>query len=109
MHLLHLLSHAFWFASLPCQGFLFVMLVRRGLHHHFPMFALYTAWGILQTATLLTMNYSPFFSGDDYFHGFVVGQAVEAGLGFFVIYEVFHYVISHYPAANDLGGTLFRW
>jgi hypothetical protein len=109
MHLARLLSHVFWFASVPCQGFLFAMLVRRRLHLQFPMFTLYTAWGGLQTATLLTVNYSPLFSGNDYFHAFVTGAIGEAALSFFVIYEVFHYVTSNYPAADDLGATLFRW
>lgn len=109
MHLVRLLSHVFWIGSVPCQAFLLTMIVRRGLHRQFPMFALYTGWELLQTATMLTINYSPLFSGDDYFHAYITGAIGEAALAFFVIYEVFHYVIRHYPTASGMGANLFRW
>lgn len=108
MPVLRLLSHCFWFASVPCQAILLVMMVRRGLHREFPIFAIYTGWGVLRTSTLLAINYMPLFSGDDYYRAFVASGIGDTALGFCVIYEIFNYLRSGCPAASELGARLFR-
>lgn len=109
MHWAPLLSHFFWIGCVPCQAILFVLLVRRGVHRQFPMFAIYTGWSVLKSGTLLAINYMPAFTGDDYHRAFTVGAVGDTALGFCVIYEIFNYVLKDYPAARELGARLFRW
>jgi hypothetical protein len=57
----------------------------------------------------VAMNYMPLVSGDAYRNAFTAGAVGETALGFCVIYEIFNYILTDYPAAGELGARLFRW
>jgi hypothetical protein len=104
-----MLWHCFWFARIALHTGLLVVIIRRRFYQQFPIFSLYTGWAVLKSTTLLTMNYAPFVTGNQYYGAFVVGRVGEVALSFGAIYEILWHVFRDYPALRDLGVVLFRW
>jgi len=81
------------------------LMIRRKLVREFPLFFIYVLFqaGRAGLLFLLEGRYAP------YFYAYWVGQALSAGLGLAVVYELFSYVLRPYEAIRDLGAMLFRW
>jgi len=80
------------------------LMYRRGLHREFPVFFVYLAFQVLQSAVLWA---HPVFD-DTYMRLFSGGVAVSSALRFGVIYEVFRHLFRSYPTLTETGIMLFR-
>lgn len=96
-----------WCAQPILQSVVAAIFWRRRLHKQFPIFfAFLVAQGVNFAVTFplwLTANYRW------YFWLFWLGEAVNAGLGFKVIHEIFIDVFRPYHTLKDLGTLLFKW
>ncbi len=99
-------TYAFWIAPAAMQAGLAALMVRRKLHKEFPAFFLYTTYEVAAFC-LLFLVYHRFLS--NYFYVSWACSALEIGLGFAVIVEVFSQAFQPYDALRDLGRTVFRW
>jgi hypothetical protein len=96
-----------WCAHPILQSVVVVALWRRGLHKKFPVFFIYAVSQIAIFAATFSVwragNYAWFF------WVYWVGAAINAGLGFRVIHEIFLDVFRPYQQLKDLGTVIFKW
>src|ERR1022692_340312 len=103
-----------WCPQPILQSVVAVVLWRRELHKKFPVFFLF----LLAQVAIFAVIFPLWLAGNNdwltgnytlYFGLYWLGEAVNAVLGFKVIYEVFLDVFRPYHTLKDLGTLLFRW
>jgi hypothetical protein len=95
-----------WLLSPVLQSLLLVQMSRRKMRAEFTFFFTYTMLQVL----IVGVNFFVYHvTPDDYFFVYWVGVTLSIMLGFFVIYEVFCYILRPYAALRDLGAIVFRW
>ena len=102
----NLTLYALWIGPVALQVALAVVMLRRGLHKQFSAFFLYTAYELASFPVLFTVYH--FWPGNYYYVSWS-SNALEIGLAFAVILEVFSQAFRPYTALHDLGRVLFRW
>jgi len=108
MPLLRFIWHWLWFLRIALAVVLSLAVIQRRSRLGFPVFVLYVCWAALEGVILISMNYAPSFTGDDYFIAYTIGEAASAVLRFAVIYEIFQHLVSRYPALCDSATAYFR-
>lgn len=98
--------YALWIGPVLLQGALAVIMLRRKLHKQFSAFFLYTAYELASFPVLFSVYH---LWPQDYFYVSWASSAIEIGLAFAVILEVFSHAFQPYAALHDLGRVLFRW
>lgn len=104
-----LLWHYLWVAPRLLQLLLLAVILRRKLHHEFPLFTAYTAFQFVLGATLFALDHSSKISAYDYWNahwGFLIGSIL---LRFAVIYEIFDHILRPYRSLAALSRRLLRW
>ena len=104
-----LLSAYDYFIWLMCpllQSLVLVQMSRRKIRAEFTFFFTYTMLQVLIAGVNFFVH---LVTPDDYFYVYWVGVTLSVMLGFFVIYEIFCYVMRPYSALRDLGAIVFRW
>jgi hypothetical protein len=88
-------------------GIILLLLVRRGLRRTYPHFFNFM---VFQAASRLVLPVV-LFSGSyaTYFYAYWVSTAIDMGLGFLVIVEVFGDCFKPFDALRDFGHALLRW
>jgi len=104
-----LLWHILWFARVALLPVLLAVVLRRKFYQRFPVFSAYTGWSAFAGIAFVVMNYSPAFSGKQYFEGMVIDSVVATGIGIGVIYEVLRAHLRSHAALDAAGKTAFRW
>jgi hypothetical protein len=94
------------------QLVLAAVIWRRRLVRRMPWFFVYTVWVMASSPVLVLLNLRTQARGTSSWFEFYTGwtaEAISVGLGFAVIYEVFHHVFQPYPAFRRVAPVLFRW
>jgi hypothetical protein len=100
------LDYIVWLLGPVLQSLILIQMTRRKLRAEFTFFFTYTMLQVL----IVGVNFFVYhITPDDYFFVYWVGVTLSIMLGFFVIYEVFNYVLRPYAALRDLGAVVFRW
>jgi len=107
MPFLSRLWHVIWILRVGLEAILLMILVRRRFYEQFPVFSLFTAWAVIQGATLLAMDRGA--SGESYYQTYVVGAVGGAILSFGVVYELYRRILRDYPLLSAVGNSLYRW
>jgi len=94
-----------WWAHPILQSVVAVVLWRRALHKHFPVFFAY----ILAQIAIFGVTFSVRNNYTWFFWVYWLGAAINAVLGFKVIHEVFLDVFRPYHTLKDLGTVVFKW
>jgi hypothetical protein len=103
---LRILYYVLWIAPVPLFVCLAAMMVRRKLQKELPLFFAFVAFQIVDFAVgFLTYHRSQ----QQYFYAYWTLAAIEIGLGFGVLHEVFTAVFRPFADLRELGGVLFRW
>lgn len=89
------------------QVYILRTLVVRKLRNDFPIFTLYTLFGVTLMAATLAGN--AFLSDTQYFYLYWVLNFINTALEFGVMYEILVNALKPYAALIDLGKMLFRW
>lgn len=89
------------------QVYILRTLVVRKLRNDFPIFTLYTIFGVMLMAATLAGN--AFLSDTQYFYLYWVLNFINTALEFGVMYEILVNALKPYAALIDLGKMLFRW
>lgn len=107
MNLMRLLFYVLWLAQAVLQGIVATVMVRRKLHHEFPIFFAYIGY---QVCSVLGMCAARLLlvPGRLWGPAFFVDSGVVTVLRFAVIYEVFDHLFRNYSALNRLGKPVFR-
>jgi hypothetical protein len=105
---LRMLWYYLWVGPHVLQGIILFAMLRRGLHRQFPMFFLYTAFEILQSAMLLAVSQFVSYFGTVYFQVYAVGLALSTAIRFGVIHELFRHFSQRYPALSGVATLVFR-
>lgn len=108
MPLLSFIWHCLWVLRVALLLVLSVVLIGRRVRIGFPVFTLYLCWVALEGVLLLSMNYAPSVSGNEYSAAYRIGEAATTMLRFAIVYEIFLHLISRSPAVRDLATTYFR-
>jgi hypothetical protein len=100
------LDYIIWLLGPILQSLILIQMTRRKMRAEFTFFFTYTMLQVL----IVGVNFFVYHvTPDDYFFVYWVGVTLSIMLGFFVIYEVFCYIMRPYPALRDLGAIVFRW
>lgn len=99
-------TYVLWFAGPILQLCLAVLIFRRGLRRHFPVFFLYT---LAQPIVFLPQFVFYRISYAAYFWSYWCVSFLSVLLGFFVMREVFVNLLRPYDSLRELGDVLFRW
>jgi hypothetical protein len=102
------LGYYLWIAPKVLLVILLWGMVRRGLHRQFPMFFVYGALQVLQSAILIAISRSHLGFGDEYHRMFSVTVAVSSAARFCVIQELFNRFFRDYPVLVGPGKVLLR-
>jgi hypothetical protein len=104
MNPLHL---ALWIAHPVLQSIVAALMYRRKLHRAFPVFFTYVVAQIVTFA----IEFPIFHAGNyaRFFFAYWICAAINLGLGFKVIHEIFLDIFRPYHTLKDLGSVLFRW
>lgn len=102
------LWHYLWIAPHVLQFFIVVVMLRRGWFREFPVFFAYTAFQVVEGGTLFILDHSPAISGYQYWFAHSVGLAIDVGLRFAIIFEVFTSIFRNYPGLKHLCRILLR-
>ncbi|MGA9812486.1 MAG: hypothetical protein WBQ64_06905, partial [Terriglobales bacterium] len=102
------LWHYLWIAPHVLQFFIVVVMLRRGWFREFPVFFAYTAFQVVEGGTLFILDHSPAISGYQYWFAHSVGLAIDVGLRFAIIFEVFTSIFRNYPGLKQLCRILLR-
>lgn len=87
---LHVFDYAVWITIAILQWILAVIAFRKGLARIAPRYVAFISFATLQTMALLAI--SQFMPYAVYFWAFYIGDAIEAALLFFVVYDVYRNV-----------------
>jgi hypothetical protein len=100
---------AIWIAHPIVESVLAIIMVRRKMHRHFPVFFAYILSQILNFAIVFPIYLNVGVNYNAYFYAYWAGAAVSLAIGFKVIHEVFLDVFRPYHTLKDLGTVLFKW
>lgn len=102
------LWHYLWLAPHALQLIVALVMIRRGLVREFPVFFAYTVFQVVEEGTLFILDHNAAVSPYSYWYAHWVGLAIDVGLRFGVIYEIFSSVLQNYPGLKRLSRILFR-
>lgn len=102
------LWHYLWVAPHALQIVVVIVMMGRGLWREFPLFFAYTVWQVLEEGTLFILDHSAAVSGYQYWCVHSVGRAIDVGLRFAIIFEIFSSTFRNYPGLKHLCRMLFR-
>ncbi len=103
-----ILGYYLWIAPKVLLIVLLCVMIRRGLHRQFPMFCLYAALQVVQSAILFFIKSHFGFSSPEYSQTYAMTVATSAALRFAVIYELFKDFFRSYPLLVGPGRILLR-
>src|SRR5262245_20239713 len=94
-----------WFFPMLLQIGAAVLMVRRRLYKALPLFFAFILFDIAWGAGAWFLRHQM----PAYFYFYWINEALEAMLGFAVIYEVFNIVVKRYQTIHRFGFLLYRW
>ena len=103
------LRYYFWIAPHVLLAGLLVGIYRRGLLRRLPFFIVYIFLELAQFLALLTMNWLPAASENEYHWILVLGLGMSVLVKFGVIYELSNELLLSRSSLVDLWRRLFRW
>jgi hypothetical protein len=98
---------ALWMAHPVLETTVAVVMLRKGLHRHFPAFFSYIAFEVASFCLLFPLH--RWGSYPAYFYTYWICSAIDLAIGFMVIHEVFLDVFRPYCTLKDLGNVMFKW
>jgi hypothetical protein len=94
-----------WTAGIGLQGLLGVVLLAQKAWKRYPLFTIYSLFGLFVSATFYFLQgYSKIF-----FYGYWSAEAIAIVLGFGVVYEVFQHLFSNHKSILKQARLIFRW
>ncbi len=106
MSLLAATGYALWIVPAILEACLVSVILRRKLRSEFSAFFSYS---VFQVLVFFCLFFTYFRAPQFYFSTYWTAGALDAAIGFQVIYEIFVNAFAPYPALRQLGKTLFRW
>ncbi len=97
-------AYVLWLAPTLLQLAIVVVMLRRKLHHEFPVFFVYTMYHVLRSGILWYLYQQGPWA---HFYGYWSAQVISFVLGFAVIYEIMKHVLHPYDALWGVGRKLF--
>jgi uncharacterized membrane protein len=100
------LWHYLWVAPQILQAGLAVLLWRRGIHRHFPVFFAYLVFEAIEQLTLYGMDILPSVSVTTWWFACCIGLVLEGFIRLAVMGELFFHLLRSRPAIAKVGGRL---
>jgi len=103
---MRVLLYIFWFLGPILESAILLLMVRRNVRQQYPWFFNYIA---LQVATFIVLVTVYHARPGYYFASYWTLEALSAGMGLGVLYEIFSQAFRPYRALHDLGSVLYKW
>lgn len=102
---LKVLISQLWIAGMVLQALLAIVLLVKKAWRNFPIFTLYTIFGLVVGVSLYTLRLSRLSYLKVYWGVEMLGLL----LGFGIFYEIFRTLLNSYPALRALARSIFLW
>jgi len=100
------LLYILWFLGPVLESAIIFFMVRRKVAQQYPWFFNYMVLQVLTFAVLATVYH---VAPGSYFASYWTLEALSAGMGLGVLYEIFSQAFRPYRALHDLGSVLYKW
>jgi len=94
-----------WIAGMVLQALLAIVLLAKKTWKNFPVFTIYSIFGLMMGLSLYSLRFSKLAYNQVYWFTEVLGLL----LGFGIFYEIFRTLLNSYPALRTLARSIFQW
>lgn len=101
------LNYVLWAAPFCLQILLAGFMLRRKLYREYPIFLAYTVSHVVRLVVLFCVYHQG--NREAYRYTYLCAEALDAGLSFAVIYELYRHLLRAYGGVQKLAGIVFRW
>jgi hypothetical protein len=104
-----LLFYCLWISPRVLLAIIAVVMYRRGLHRHFPVFLVYALYQIVEFAVLFALIKIPSVTGQQYAYAFAASLVLSIALRFGVIEEVVENLFRDHQFLKVFPKRQLRW